>query len=333
MTAQPAALGWAVVGTGMVSHAVASDLRHVEGTRRAAIWSRDAGKAHAFAREQEFEQAYDSFDQLIAAPDVDIVYLATPHATHAAFALAALDAGKHVLIEKPIGVDAAEARAIARAARANGRFAMEGMWMRFNPAYVALRAEAATGVLGGITSVRASFGLPFGSTDSSAWSAERRSSTLLDQAIYTVTLARDVLGEPAGIVSNATTRDDGVDLSLYATLLFDGGRFAQLAASMVSYVEPTASISGANGWATLSAPFWATDRYRRHSGDFGQAFGAPVDCVFPQEGHGYVPMLRAVQTAVAVGLTEHPMHPLADSIAVMDVLDSIRSSWLAATSP
>ena len=332
MNAQSTAVGWAVVGTGTVSHAVASDLRHVEGARRAAVWSRDVRKAHAFAQQQQFDRAYGSFDQLIAAPDVDIVYLATPHATHTPFALAALDAGKHVLIEKPIGVDAAEARTIARAARANKRFAMEGMWMRFSPAYIALRAEVASGALGDISSVRATFGLPFGAKDSPAWSADRGSSTLLDQAIYTVTLARDILGEPAGIVSNATTREDGVDLSLHATLLFDGGRFAQLAASMVTYIDPTASISGTNGWATLAAPFWATDRFRRHSGDFGDAFDAPVDRVFPQEGHGYVPMLRAVQVAVTAGLTEHPLHPLTDSIAVMDVLDRIRSSWLPATS-
>ncbi len=256
-----------------------------------------------------------------------MVYVATPHATHAEFAIAAVEAGKHVLIEKPIGVDAAEARAIAHAARANGRFAMEAMWMRFSPAYIALRADAAAGVLGELGSVRASFGLPFGRPDSERWTSELHSSTLLDQAIYAVTLARDILGEPTEVSSGATLRADGVDLTLQATLEFDGGRFAQLAASMVTYLEPSATISGTNGWATLAPPFWATDRYRRHAGNLGEAFGEPVDRIFPLEGSGYVPMLRAVQDAVTAGSTQHPMHPLADSIAVMDLLDRIRSSW------
>lgn len=327
MTRRPAALGWAVLGTGTVSHAVASDLRHVDGARRAAVWSRDAGKAHAFAAEHQFERAYDAFDLMLAAADIDIVYIATPHATHAPFALAALNAGKHVLIEKPIGVNAAEARAIADAARQNERFAMEGMWMRFNPAYIALRAEARSGLLGRVSSVRAAFGLPFGAPDSHAWSAERRSSTLLDQAIYPVTLARDILGEPTTISSSAHVREDGVDLSLHMTLEYNGGRFAQLAASMVGYLEPTATISGTNGWATLAAPFWATDRFRRHAGDFEHAFGHPADCHFPLEGKGYVPMLRAVQDATAEGLTEHPLHPLDDSVAILTTLDRIRATW------
>ncbi|MGV2900127.1 Gfo/Idh/MocA family protein, partial [Microbacterium sp. AGC62] len=313
------------------SHAVASDLRHVDGARRAAVWSRDADKAHAFAAENEFERAYDDFDLMLTAADIDIVYIATPHATHAPFALSALNAGKHVLIEKPIGVNAAEAQAIAHTARENELFAMEGMWMRFNPAYIALRAEARSGLLGTVSSVRAAFGLPFGAAGSRAWSAERKSSTLLDQAIYPVTLARDILGEPATVSSSAQVREDGVDLSLHVTLDYSDGRFAQLAASMVGYLEPTATISGTDGWATLAAPFWASDRFRRHSGDFEQAFGNPADCLFPLEGNGYVPMLQAVQDATAAGLLEHPLHPLDDSVAILTTLDRIRAAWPIAT--
>lgn len=315
------------MGTGAVSHSIASDLREVEGAQRVAVWSRSAEKARSFANEHRFDRAFSSLDEMLAAPGVDIVYIATPHATHASLAIAALEAGRHVLVEKPIGVDAAEARAIERAARANDRFAMEAMWMRFAPAYVALREEVAAGVLGEASSVRAAFGLPFGAPNSERWSDERRSSTLLDQAIYAVTLARDILGDPVKVSSGATVRPDGVDLSLHATLEFDGGRFAQLAASMVTYLEPTAAVSGANGWATLAPPFWATDRYRMHSGDFGQVFGQPADRVFPQEGFGYVPMLRAVQGGVGAGLTQHPQHSLSDSIAVMELLDRIRSAW------
>lgn len=321
------------MGTGTVSHSIASDLREVDAARRVAVWSRSAEKATAFAGEHGFERAFDSVAEMLAAPDVDIVYIATPHSTHASLAIASLEAGKHVLIEKPIGVDAAEARAIARAARANDRFAMEAMWMRFAPAYVALREEVEAGVLGDVSSVRAAFGLPFGVPNSERWSEELRSSTLLDQAIYGVTFARDILGEPVGVSSDATVRPDGVDLTLHATIEFEEGRFAQLAASMVTYLEPTAAVSGTNGWATFAPPFWATDRYRLHSGDLGEAFGQPEDRVFPQEGFGYVPMLRAVQDAVTTGSTQHPLHPLSDSIAVMELLDRIRSAWSPAEAP
>lgn len=327
MTDRPAAFGWAILGTGTVSHSVASDLSAVDATRRIGVWSRDAEKAESFAAMHRFERAFDSIDDVLAAPDIDIVYVATPHATHARLAIASLEAGKHVLVEKPIGVNADEARAIAWAAEANGRFAMEAMWMRFAPAYVALREEVADGELGDISGVRATFGLPFGHSGSERWSSELQSSTLLDQAIYAVTLARDFLGEPLKVTSGATVRSDGVDLTVHASLEYAGGRFAQLAASMVTYLEPTATVSGTNGWATLAPPFWATDRYRLHSGDLGKAFGEPADRIFPQQGFGYVPMLRAVHQALSDGETQQLQHPLSDSIAVLETLESIRSEW------
>lgn len=327
MTDRPATLGWGFLGTGTVSHSVASDLSDVEGARRVGVWSRSSDKAASFASTHHFERAFESVEDVLDAPDVDIVYIATPHATHARLAIASLDAGKHVLVEKPLGVNAEEARAIARAAEANGRFAMEAMWMRFAPAYIALREETAEGALGDIRGVRGAFGLPFGPAGSERWSTELRSSTLLDQAIYGVTLARDFLGEPLRVTSGATVRSDEVDLTVHATLEYDGGRFAQLAASMVTYLEPTAAVSGTNGWATLAPPFWATDQYRLHTGDLGEAFGEPADRIFPQQGFGYVPMLRAVHQALSAGATEHSRHPLSDSIAVLETLDAIRSGW------
>ncbi|HWU30009.1 MAG TPA: Gfo/Idh/MocA family oxidoreductase [Microbacterium sp.] len=329
MINRPAAFGWAILGTGTVSHSVAADLSIVDGVRRVGVWSRSAKKAASFATTHRFERAFTSIEDVLAAPDIDIVYIATPHATHARLAIASLEAGKHVLVEKPIGVNADEARAIARAAEANDRFAMEAMWMRFAPAYIALREDIAAGALGDISGVRAAFGLPFGHPESERWTSELRSSTLLDQAIYAVTLARDVLGEPLNVTSEATVRADGVDLTLHATLGYAGGRFAQLAASMVTYLEPTAAVSGTNGWATIAPPFWATDRYRLHAGDLGEAFGEPTDRVFPQQGFGYVPMLRAVHEALSEGATQHPHHPLSDSVAVLQTLDTIRSEWTA----
>ncbi|MFD2840396.1 Gfo/Idh/MocA family protein [Populibacterium corticicola] len=325
-------LGWALLGTGSVSHSVASDLALVSGAKQVSVWSRTGENAQRFAGMHHFERSSSSLDEVLGDSEVDLVYIATPHATHAEFALAALRAGKHVLVEKPIGVNAAEAREIAAAAKTHDRFAMEAMWMRFNPTYRSLRADVTAGVIGQPQAVRATFGLPFGASDSERWSSERRSSTLLDQAIYAVTFARDVLGDPECILSRASVRGDDVDLTLHATLEYPGGRFAQLAASMVTYLEPSASVSGTNGWSTLAAPFWATDRYTTHSGDFATAFGAPDERVLPTEGNGYVPMLRGVQESILTGEREHRLHPLSESIAVMDILDQIRDSWPATTS-
>jgi predicted dehydrogenase len=317
-------LGWGFVGTGQVSHFLAADLRMCPRARLRAVASRSERRGREFADVEGFETAFGNLRDLLGDADTDIVYIATPPATHADIAIAAVGAGKHVLIEKPMAVDAATATAIAAAARRARRFAMEGMWMRFSPAYTSLLADVHR--IGTAKAVRATFGIPFGASDSRQWSTGKGSSTLLDQAIYGVTLARDVLGEPVDIVGTADVREDGVDLTAELTLHFSGGRFAHLAASMVTYLEPSASISGTAGWLTAAAPFWATTSYRRHLGDPGAALFQPQDVTFPASGYGYLPMLEEVHDAISNGWTEHPRHSLADTHAVLTILDRARAS-------
>lgn len=320
------ALGWGVVGTGDVSRYLVSDLRPLASARRVSVCSRSPERGREFAAEFGFEGSHSSMADFLADESVGIVYLATPHSTHADLAVQALEAGKHVLVEKPLGVDAGEVARVTAAARASGRFAMEGMWMKFHPAYRALLDDVRAGGIGDLGSVRASFGLPFGAADSPRWSAELASSTLLDQGIYPVTLARDLFGAPDSLRASARTRSDGVDLTIEATLHWADGRFAQIAASMVGYVDPTASLNGTSGWIDVPAPFWVTDRYTRHAGSIGEALMNPQTVEFPRDGFGYAPMLRAVMDAVGSGLTEHPLHTLDDTLAVARILDDIRSA-------
>ena len=318
-------LGWGVVGTGDVCRYIATDLALLDSTRLVAVSSRSAESGERFAAELGFDRGC-SFEQLLLDDTVDIVYLGTPHSTHASLAVAALGAGKHVLVEKPLGVNAAEVRRVAQAARTAGRFAMEGMWMKFHPYYRALLDDLRAGSIGDFSAVRASFGLPFGERDSDRWSAELASSTLLDQGIYPVTLANDLFGEPESVTASADRRADGVDVSVQAALHYAGGRYAHIAASMCGYLEPTAAVSGTGGWVDIPAPFWATDRYTRHAGDIGEALMKPTVVSFGREGFGYVPMLRAVGEAVRAGLLEHPIHPFSSTVAVARTLDRIRAA-------
>lgn len=318
-------LGWAVVGTGQISQLIVSDLSRVPGARRRGVCSRSGERGRAFADAHGFEVAHGSWAAVLDDAAVDIVYVGTPHATHADLAIEAMRAGKHVLIEKPIAVDAAEAARIAAVAEESGRFAMEAMWMRFSPAYRAALVLCRSGALGEVRSVRASFGLPFGSPDSERWSADRASSTLLDQGVYPVTLALDVLGPPDAVAARGRIRPDGVDLAGHITFDYADGRFAQLGASMVEYLEPTATISGSDGWLTLRAPFWGgASTLDLHAGSIPDALSNPSTSHFEPEGFGYTPMLAAVQAAVVSGRPGHPQHPLADSVTTLDVLDRIR---------
>jgi len=324
-------LNWAIVGTGDISRFIASDLAEVAGVRRYAVRSRDGALAKVFREEFGFDRWFAQLSDLLGDPDLDVVYVATPHATHAAIAVQALEAGKHVLIEKPLAVDVGEAERIAGAARDADRFAMEAMWMKFNPVYAAALAEVRGNAIGEARSVRASFGLPFGHADSPRWSADRSSSTLLDQGIYPVTLALDVLGAPDSISADGTVRPDGVDVGIHVTFDYADGRFAQLGASMTEYMEPTASVSGSDGWITIAAPFWASTSYETRQGPIAKALFEPNRTEHERRGLGYVPMLESVNQAILDGRRQHPLHPLTSSIAVLQHLQTVARTVTANT--
>jgi predicted dehydrogenase len=314
---------WGMVGTGDVSHMIAPDFALADGASLAAVCSRSRDRSEAFGAEHSVERTYHSLTDLLDDETIDAVYIATPHATHHEFALQALRAGKHVLIEKPMALNGAEVRDIFEHASRSGLLGMEAMWMKFNPAIAQLRALVIGGQVGEPRSVRASFGLPFPSETGSRWSAEMGGSALLDQGIYPITLAHMIFGAPVSIVASGVTREDGVDLTEHMTLEYVGGRFAQLASSMVEYIEPTASINGTAGWIQVGAPFWSATALEVHSGSIADALFRPTRHEFSREGRGFVPMIRAASEAVRGGSPYS--HSPAEVLGVFDTIDTIRA--------
>ena len=313
---------WAVIGTGSISEQMTADLLLAENAAVAAIASRDPRTAAAFARRFGVE-SFGTLDDVLDLDEVDAVYIGTPHATHLEVARRAIERGKAVLCEKPATVDSEQLDELIALARDAGVFFMEAMWMKFAPAFRHMLEQLRNAEIGEVRSVRASFGIPFPRDGSSRWRADMRGSALLDQGIYPVTLAIAALGLPDDVTASGVVRDDGVDLSEQATLLYGDGRFAQLASSMVEFVDPSASISGTRGWITVDAPFWAATGYTVHRPS-GEDFFAKEVHDFPREGHGYTPMLRAVSDAIAEGLREHPWHTWQQALEVSRILDLIR---------
>jgi predicted dehydrogenase len=220
---------WAVVGTGPISQRLVPDLRSMPGVEVVAVFGRSG--ARASAADHGIAAAFDDYHALLAAPAIDAVYLATPFATHYRMARAALVAGKHVLVEKPLARTAAEVADLFALAADRGRFLMEAMWMKFNPGFRDVLRVVAEGLIGEPRSVRAGFGMPFpGDRAGSRWDPERGGSTLLDQGIYPVTLAHAVFGPPAAVQASGVAEPNGVDVAEHITLDYAGGRFAHLAA-------------------------------------------------------------------------------------------------------
>lgn len=313
-------LRWGVVGTGDISDRLVADLLAIDGVVCGA-WGRTPERAGDFAARHGIPFATADRAALFARDDIDVVYIATPAHTHTEIALEALDAGAHVLVEKPIATSAADAELLFARADAAGLFLMEAMWMRFNSLHVEVIDRIAAGELGSVRSVRAGFGTPFfprpGKTR-----PEDGGSILRDRGIYPVTLAHWFLGAPDEVRARGSI-SQGVDLSGHAMLESADGAFAQLAWSGVEFLDLSASISGESGWITLDPMFWAGSDARVHAGSAERIFREPEAVRHPRVGNGYGPMLDAVSAAIESGLREHPWHDAATTISITRTLDRI----------
>ena len=203
---------------------------------------------------------------------------------------------------------------------------MEGMWTKFSPAFLDLTALVRSGRIGEVRSVQASFGASFPRETGSRWSAELGGSALLDQGIYTVMLARAMLGEPLRVSAHGTFFAPGVDESEWVTLEHANGAVSQLASSMVQWIDPSASANGTDGYIRVNAPFWATTSIDIHTGSAEDILFRAEHRSYEIEGNGFVPMIRSVAGALLEGRRESDVHPLRETLAGFEVLDSIRAA-------
>lgn len=325
-----ATVRWGVVGTGGVSDYFIHDLHAASGCDVVAVASRDPARADAYAAAHDVPSGYD-FDTLLRDASVDVIYIATPPASHFPLARAGLLAGKHVVVEKPFTMDPAHAHELTELSAQTGLFLTEAMWMKFNPIVRQARQLVLDGAIGDVRSVRASFGLPFPHGVGSRWRADLGGSSLLDQGIYGVTLSSMFLGMPSSSDIRGTVID-GVDVTHRLDLTHQGGRFAQLAGSMVEYADPSAAISGTEGWISLDAPFWASRSLTVHRGDIPTALMSPEAHRSDPDGFGYVPMIESIGAAIRNGDREQPEHPYADILAMVECLSALHANLIAQSS-
>jgi predicted dehydrogenase len=312
---------WGVLGTGGIASTFASDLPLVPGAELAAVGSRTPEEAAGFAERHGFDRSHGSWAGLAADPEVDVVYVATPHAFHFDAAMACLEGGKSVLCEKPMTLDLSSSARLVREARTRGLFLMEAMWMRLNPAVLALTQLIADGVIGEVTTVQADFGLqgPFEVTHRLRDPA-LGGGALLDLGVYPINLAHLVLGSPATVRSWAHLTPEGVDQNTGMLLGYESGAVAALTCSLVGETRNAASITGTLGRIDLPQGFFVPRSFVLH-----RAGAQPEEISFPFEGRGYQYEALEVQRCLAAGLLESPLMPHATTLDVMNLMDAIRA--------
>ena len=311
---------WGIVGTGVIATAFAQDLRFVPTAEIVAIGSRAIDTAMAFAERFDIKRSYGSYDDLLADDNVQVVYIATPHAHHYATARAALEKGKHVLCEKPFTLDQAQADDIITVARSHGLFLMEAMWTRFLPHMRRVRELVATGAIGDIRLITADFGTRF-EPDAShrLFNADLGGGALLDLGIYPLSLSSMLLGPPEGVQAFATPTFTGVDASTTMLLTHHNGAHSVLACTIDADTSCTAVISGTHGRIEIDAPFYAPTSFTVHGRSGSERF------CFAEEGIGLRHEAEEVGRCLRAGLLESPLMPLHETSAIMRTVDAIRA--------
>jgi predicted dehydrogenase len=309
-------LRWGIVGPGRIAENVVRDFAVVDGARAVAVASRSQARADDFAERHGLERAHGSYAAVLADPEVDVLYIATPHPQHHAVALGAIAAGKALLVEKAFTATLAGAQEVVDAARASGVFVMEAMWTRFQPAVVALRELVADGALGEIRSVQADLGVQraYEPTDR-LFDLALGGGTLLDLGVYVVSFAQMLMGAPDTVTAVGSLFDSGADAETGLLLGWDDGRTATLTTSLRCALPGQARVFGTAGWVDVLPRFHHPDTIVLHRNG-----AEPETITRPHLGGGYAHELIEVTDCVRAGATESRVMPLTDTLAVQAVL-------------
>jgi len=316
---------WGIIGTGNIAGVFAEGLNFLPDAELVAVGSRSTSSANQFADRHGVPHRHSSYEALIHDQDVDVVYIGTPHPFHMEHILLSLTAGKPVLCEKPLTINAVETVTVINAAREKNLFLMEAMWSRFLPALVKVRNLLAEGVIGEVQILNADFGFqavpdPAGRLYNPALAG----GALLDIGIYTVSLAFMIFGPPARITSLAHIGETGVDEQAGIIFGYNNGALA------VSYVtikagSPTeATLIGTKGRIHLHAQVGLFRPYKLTLSLEGQE-DRVIDA--PYKGNGYQYEAAEAMHCLRAGKLESDIMPLKESLSIMKTLDKIRKQW------
>jgi predicted dehydrogenase len=317
------AIRWGILGCGRIAHKLVNSSKEVDGCEIVAAASNTPGKAAAFCNELNIGQAYDGYEKLLADADIDVIYVANTHNYHMETTLAALDAGKAVLCEKPLAINAAQARRMVEKSREKGLFLMEAMWTRFLPAHVQARQWLSEGSIGNVVQIHASFGFPLMHVERLT-KPDLAGGALLDLGIYPLSFASGIMGgrKPEHVNSLATIIDTGVDGSAMIQYDYGDGVFADLKFSMQHGLPNEGWIIGTKGRIHFSADFHSAQAVRLITPEGTQAKSFEED-----ESRTFKYQIMEVNRCVQEGRLESDVMPLNESVSILESMDAFRQEW------
>jgi predicted dehydrogenase len=314
---------WGILAPGRISGAFAAAIHQAEGAELAAVGSRGLDRARAFAEKYGIFRAHGSYADLAADPEVDAIYIGTPHAFHERDTVLCLCHGKHVLCEKPFAINAAEGRRMVQAARENDRLLMEAMWTRFLPSLEHVQQVISAGLIGEPRTLTADFGIqPEFDPHCRLFDPWLGGGALLDLGVYAVSLSSWLFGNPVDIKGTANLGPTGVDDDSAFVLRHAGGQMTNAFESFRVQTPREAVIQGTEGWIKLHEPWWGTSRLTIKTAD-----GEPETLEFSLRGGGYTHMAEAFMDLIRTGRRDSDVMPLAESLTIMETMDTLRGQW------
>lgn len=313
-------IGWGIAGLGNIAHQFAEDLKLVSGCSLRAVGSRQLDKANAFGQEHGAEYCFGSYQELFECKEVDVVYIATPHTSHAELSILAMTHGKHVLCEKPLSTSRDKAVDMIEAAAANNVFLMEALWSRFNPTIVKILDHIKRGDIGKVTYINADFA--FYSLDRSEegrlLNPELAGGSILDIGIYPIFLAYLILGMPEKILATSNFYKTGVEIQTSMIFAYPDAQ-AILYSGLNSKSEMKAEIAGTKGSLFLD-PRW----HEAHGYSF-EIDGQLDHFDLPTRGKGYTYEIEEVNNCISSAKMQSALWSHQNSLDLLQIMDEIRA--------
>lgn len=311
-------MNWGFIGFGRIARKFLESLEAVEGETAYAFASRS--NAEALQKEFPNVKIYSDYDALLADPQIDIVYISTTHNFHCENTISALEAGKHVVCEKPLGISSAEVERMVEAARKTGKFLLEAMWMRFLPAYREALEKAKSGAIGKVKYITASFGFRSAdklTKDGRLLNPDLAGGALWDVGVYPLTIASDLFGwKPLKFHVEAEIGETGVDQSIQIQLDFGDQQWAQLFGSVVMNTNKEACIYGEEGFIRMPL-FWKCQEYEIVKGEAIERFESPYLST------GYAHEIIEARNCIEQGKTESDLFTLKDSLQSAELVERL----------
>ncbi|MBU2864455.1 Gfo/Idh/MocA family oxidoreductase [Reinekea forsetii] len=315
---------WGVAGTGGMASLFLDDASKLTSGHFNAVYSGSLSRATAFAQQHKLDHAYDDYNAFVENPDLDVIYIAGVHTTHADLAIRALQAKKHVLIEKPMTLNVTQAQQIIDAAKKANRFCAEALWTRFTPTLESVISDISSGKIGEIRHISASFGFRVDLDDHQQrlLNPQLAGGALLDIGLYPLLLPLFLLGQPTEIKANVEFSESQVDLASDLILTYPQGVSAQLSYRLDAYLPNKAFIAGTKGYVELEAPWFASNR-----ADWCMADQPIESQYFALTNRGWGYEFDEVNGCIAAGLLESSKHSWQDALSLATLLERIRSEY------